>query len=122
MSMLFPEMDLTNEFRVPLAVDEAWTVLTDIERIAPCMPGATLEGVDGEEYQGTVKVKVGPMTAQYRGVVRFVERDEALYNAMRRRPSPPPSRLTAMAPRCVPSRTSPSPARSPSSAGVSLRT
>ena len=77
MSMLFPAMDLTNEFRVPLATDEAWAVLTDIERIAPCMPGATLEGVEGEEYLGTVKVKVGPMTAQYRGTVRFLERDDA---------------------------------------------
>lgn len=77
-------MDLTNEFRVPLAVDEAWTVLTNIERIAPCMPGATLEGVDGDDYQGTVKVKVGPMTAQYRGVVRFVERDSQLYKAVLR--------------------------------------
>jgi carbon monoxide dehydrogenase subunit G len=82
--MLFPAMDLTNEFRVPLAVDEAWTVLTNIERIAPCMPGATLEGVDGDDYQGTVKVKVGPMTAQYRGVVRFVERDSQLYKAVLR--------------------------------------
>jgi hypothetical protein len=75
--MLFPAMDLTNEFRVPLAVDEAWEVLTNIERIAPCMPGAALEGVDGDEYRGTVKVKVGPMTAQYRGTVRFLERDDA---------------------------------------------
>jgi hypothetical protein len=82
--MLFPGMDLTNEFRVPLAIDEAWTVLTDLERIAPCMPGATLEGVQGEEYQGTVKVKVGPMTAQYKGTVRFLERDEAGHKAVLR--------------------------------------
>jgi uncharacterized protein len=84
MSMLFPEMDLTNEFRVPLGTDEAWAVLTDIERIAPCMPGATLEGVEGDEYRGTVKVKVGPMTAQYKGTVRFLERDDALYKAVLR--------------------------------------
>jgi len=77
-------MDLTNEFRVPLAVDEAWVVLTDLERIAPCMPGATLEGVEGEEYKGTVKVKVGPMTAQYRGAVRFLERDEDGHKAVLR--------------------------------------
>ena len=77
-------MDLANEFRVPLAVDEAWTVLTNIERIAPCMPGATLEGVEGDEYRGTVKVKVGPMSAQYRGTVRFLERDEAGYKAVLR--------------------------------------
>jgi carbon monoxide dehydrogenase subunit G len=82
--MLFPGMDLANEFRVPLAVDEAWTVLTNIERIAPCMPGATLEGVEGDEYRGTVKVKVGPMSAQYRGTVRFLERDETEYKAVLR--------------------------------------
>ena len=82
MSMLFPGMDLTNEFRVPLAVDEAWDVLTNIERIAPCMPGATLEGVEGDDYQGTVKVKVGPMTAQYRGTVRFLERDDTVHKAV----------------------------------------
>jgi carbon monoxide dehydrogenase subunit G len=77
-------MDLTNEFRVPLAVDEAWAVLTNIERIAPCMPGATLEAVEGDEYRGTVKVKVGPMTAQYKGTVRFLERDDALHKAVLR--------------------------------------
>jgi carbon monoxide dehydrogenase subunit G len=69
-------VDLTNEFRVPLAVDDAWAVLTDVERIAPCMPGTTLESVEGDDYKGTVKVKVGPMTAQYRGTARFLERDE----------------------------------------------
>ncbi|MBV9412820.1 MAG: SRPBCC family protein, partial [Acidimicrobiia bacterium] len=77
-------MDLTNEFRVPLAVDEAWAVLTDIERIAPCMPGASLEGAEGDEYRGTVKVKVGPMTAQYKGTVQFIERDDAGHKAVLR--------------------------------------
>jgi carbon monoxide dehydrogenase subunit G len=75
-------VDLTNEFRVPLSADEAWAVLTDVERIAPCMPGTTLEGVEGDEYRGTVKVKVGPMTAQYRGTARFLERDEAARRAV----------------------------------------
>jgi len=75
-------MELTNEFRVPLPVDEAWEVLTNIERIAPCMPGATLEGADGDDYHGTVKVKVGPMTAQYKGTVRFVERDDTARKAV----------------------------------------
>jgi uncharacterized protein len=77
-------MDLTNEFRVPLAVDDAWAVLTNIERIAPCMPGATLEGAEGDEYRGSVKVKVGPMTTQYKGTVRFLERDDAGYRAVLR--------------------------------------
>ena len=60
-------MELRNEFTVPLNIDKAWAVLTDIEGIAPCMPGAELEGIDGDEYHGLVKVKVGPITAQYRG-------------------------------------------------------
>ena len=63
----------------------AWAVLTDIERIAPCMPGAHLEEVRGDEYHGVVKVKVGPITAQYRGKASFVERDDAGYRAFIRR-------------------------------------
>jgi len=70
-------MDFTNEFRVNLSPDEAWDLLTDVERIAPCMPGAQLTGVDGDAYNGVVKVKVGPMTVQYKGVVSFEEKDEA---------------------------------------------
>ena len=68
-------MDFTNEFRVSLPVGPAWALLTDLERIAPCMPGAQLTGVDGEEYAGVVKVKVGPMTVQYKGVASFEEQD-----------------------------------------------
>jgi carbon monoxide dehydrogenase subunit G len=70
-------MELNNEFRVDAPVSTAWTVLTDLERIAPCMPGAQLEEVDGEEYRGVVKVKVGPITAQYKGKATFLERDES---------------------------------------------
>jgi hypothetical protein len=68
-------MRLDNEFVVPRPVDEAWTVLTDVERIAPCMPGAQLTEVVGDSYHGTVKVKVGPVVAQYGGAVRFTEMD-----------------------------------------------
>lgn len=75
-------MELKNEFRVPVPVDEAWRVLTDIERIAPCMPGAQLDDVTGEDYHGVVKVKVGPMTANYKGAVRFVERDDTVHQAV----------------------------------------
>jgi uncharacterized protein len=75
-------MELTNEFRVPAPVHEAWEVLTDVQRIAPCMPGATLDEVEGDEYRGTVKVKVGPMTAQYKGVARFIEQDEGARRAV----------------------------------------
>ena len=69
-------MELKNEFRVGISVPEAWKVLTDVERIAPMLPGAQLQEVEGEEYRGVVKVKVGPITAQYKGAATFVERDE----------------------------------------------
>src|SRR5580692_3877587 len=77
-------MDLSQEFEVPLSVDDAWNVLTDLERVAPCMPGAQLEEIEGDEYRGVVKVKVGPITAQYRGVARFIERDEVAHRAVMR--------------------------------------
>jgi uncharacterized protein len=70
-------MELTNEFRVGVPPAVAWAVLTDVERIAPCMPGAQLLEVEGDEYRGVVKVKVGPITAQYQGKATFLERDEA---------------------------------------------
>lgn len=75
-------MELTNEFHVNVPVERAWAVLTDIERIAPCMPGATLEEIEGDEYRGGVKIKVGPITAQYKGKATFVERDEANHKAV----------------------------------------
>ena len=70
-------MELKNEFRVSVPVETAWATLTDVEYIAPCMPGAQLTEVDGEEFKGQVKVKVGPITAQYKGAARFIEQDEA---------------------------------------------
>jgi len=70
-------MQITDEFRVGVPVEHAWCVLLDIERIAPCMPGAQLQEVEGDEYRGIVKVKVGPITAQYKGAARIVEADEA---------------------------------------------
>jgi carbon monoxide dehydrogenase subunit G len=75
-------MELTNEFDVEVPVEEAWTVLTDLERIAPCMPGAQLTEVEGDEFRGNVKVKVGPITAQYKGVARFAEKDDANHRAV----------------------------------------
>jgi carbon monoxide dehydrogenase subunit G len=75
-------MLLTNEFVVARPIDETWAVLTDIERIAPCMPGAQLTGVSGDEYQGKVKVKVGPMTAQFSGTAVFKEQDAAAHRAV----------------------------------------
>jgi carbon monoxide dehydrogenase subunit G len=75
-------VELTNEFTVSVPVDEAWAVLTDLERIAPCMPGAQLQEVEGEEFRGIVKVKVGPITAQYKGAASFQERDDAGHKAV----------------------------------------
>lgn len=69
-------MELQHEFTVPVPVDEAWRVLLDIERIAPCMPGAAVEDYDGETITGSVKVKVGPITVTYRGTATFQEKDE----------------------------------------------
>jgi hypothetical protein len=70
-------MEITDQFRVEVPVEHAWDVLLDVERIAPCMPGAQLQEVEGDEYRGIVKVKVGPITAQYKGVARIVEADVA---------------------------------------------
>ncbi|MCW6010466.1 SRPBCC family protein [Micromonospora sp. CPCC 205371] len=70
-------MRLDHSFTVPVGVDEAWQVLLDVPRVAPCMPGAALTEFDGEAFTGTVKVKVGPIVLTYTGKGRFVERDEA---------------------------------------------
>jgi carbon monoxide dehydrogenase subunit G len=75
-------MELSNEFEVAMPVDDAWAVLTDIEKIAPCMPGAELREVEGEEFRGVVKVKVGPITASYKGVARFEELDVKAHKAV----------------------------------------
>jgi carbon monoxide dehydrogenase subunit G len=75
-------MQLAHEFTVNTPIERAWAVLTDVERIAPCMPGAELTEVDGDTYHGLVKVKVGPITAQYKGTASFVEKDEAAHRAV----------------------------------------
>lgn len=77
-------MELTNDFRVGVPVEQAWEVLTDIERIAPCMPGAQLQEVEGDQYRGVVKVKVGPITAQYKGTASFEQLDAAGHRAVLR--------------------------------------
>ena len=75
-------MELEHEFSVPVPVQQAWDVLLDVERIAPCMPGATVESFDGETIDGRVKVKVGPIQVTYAGTARFVEKDEAARRAV----------------------------------------
>ena len=75
-------MKIDNEFTVNVPVDEAWQVLTDLERIAPCMPGAQLTGRDGDAFLGKVKVKVGPVISEFAGTASFIEKDDATHHAV----------------------------------------
>ncbi len=75
-------MELSNEFEVPVPIDQAWEILTDLERIAPCVPGAQLQEVEGDEHRGVVKLKVGPITGQYKGVARLIETDAVTHSAL----------------------------------------
>lgn len=75
-------MELQHGFTVPASVDEAWQTLLDIERVAPCMPGATLDEVTGDEFSGRVKVRVGPISLTYKGTARFAEKDDAAHRAV----------------------------------------
>jgi uncharacterized protein len=75
-------MEINDTFRVDLPVEETWRVLMDIERIAPCLPGAQLQEIAGEEYRGVVKVKVGPITAQYKGAASFESKDDDAHVAV----------------------------------------
>lgn len=75
-------MELEHEFTVPVPVDQAWEVLLDVEKVAPCMPGAALETVDDDSFTGQVKVKVGPITVVYKGTASFLEKDAAAHRAV----------------------------------------
>lgn len=75
-------MELDHSFTVPVAIDEAWQALLDVRRIAPCMPGAALDSVNGDEFTGTVKVKLGPIGLTYKGKAGFVEKDAAAHRAV----------------------------------------
>ena len=70
-------MDLTHRFSVPAGVAEAWDAFNDLERLAPCFPGATITSVDGDEFSGSVKIKLGPISLMYNGSGRYVERNDA---------------------------------------------
>jgi uncharacterized protein len=72
-------MQLENEFTVPAPVSEVWKTLLDVQQIAPCLPGATIERAEGDEVAGRVKVKVGPIMVSYAGTARFVTKDEAAH-------------------------------------------
>ncbi|MDQ3456833.1 MAG: SRPBCC family protein [Actinomycetota bacterium] len=75
-------MQLEHSFTVPVPVADAWKVLLDIEQIAPCMPGAVLDSVDGDDFTGRVKVKLGPISLTYKGKASFVKKDEATHTAV----------------------------------------
>jgi carbon monoxide dehydrogenase subunit G len=77
-------MKLENEFTVPAPVEAAWSVLLDVERVAPCLPGASLDGEQDGEYAGTMKIKIGPITSTYKGTVKIEEADEAARRAVMR--------------------------------------
>jgi carbon monoxide dehydrogenase subunit G len=75
-------VQLENSFTVPVPIDEAWRVLLDIQRIAPCMPGAALDSVTGDDFTGRVKVKLGPINLTYQGKASFIEKDAAAHRAV----------------------------------------
>ncbi len=69
-------MEMSNEIEVNASASDVWAAFNDVERIAPCLPGAQLTEIEGEEYRGVVKVKVGPVNAQYKGKATFTERNQ----------------------------------------------
>jgi uncharacterized protein len=73
---------LLNEFTVHRSIDETWNVLTDVERIAPCMPGAALEEIEGDVFRGVVKVKLGAISTAFKGQANFIERDDTAHRAV----------------------------------------
>jgi carbon monoxide dehydrogenase subunit G len=77
-------MKLENEFTVPAPIEQAWDVLLDVDRVAPCLPGAAIEASEGDEYTGTMTIKVGPITSRYRGTVMIEEADEQARRAVLR--------------------------------------
>lgn len=75
-------MQLLNEFEVALPPEKTWILLTDLEKVAPCLPGASITSVEGDDFHGRAKIKVGPITAEYKGVAQFKELDEKAHTAV----------------------------------------
>jgi carbon monoxide dehydrogenase subunit G len=74
-------VQLEHRFEVPVGIDKAWTTLLDMEQVGPCFPGALLDHVDGDEFSGSVKIKLGPIRMTYKGTAKIVEKDEAAHRA-----------------------------------------
>ena len=94
-------MKLENEFTVPASVDEAWAVLLDVPRVAPCLPGAAIDEGESEDgtYNGTMTIKIGPITARYKGTVSIQESVQPnRFPALRSVANPPGSRASTAAP------------------------
>jgi uncharacterized protein len=75
-------MKLTNEITVPAPIDEAWGLMLDVERVAPCLPGASIEGSEGDEYKGSMKVKIGPIVSNFTGTLKIDEASEEARRAV----------------------------------------
>ncbi len=75
-------MKINNEFTVSVPIERAWDIMLDLERVAPCLPGAAIQGSEDDEYRGTMKVKIGPITANYKGTVKVEEADEENHRAV----------------------------------------
>jgi len=73
-------MELEHSFTIPVPPEQAWQVLLDVERVAPCMPGATVDSVEGDQIKGRIKVKVGPVSLTYSGTAHFTERDDVAHS------------------------------------------
>ena len=74
-------MELEHRFEVPVGVEKAWMTLLDMEQVGPCFPGAILDHVDGDEFSGSVKIKLGPIRMTYKGTAKIVEKDETAHRA-----------------------------------------
>jgi carbon monoxide dehydrogenase subunit G len=77
-------MKLENEFTVPAPIGQAWDVLLDLQRVAPCLPGAAMEESEGDEHKGTMTIRIGPITTRYTGTVKIEEADEQAHRAVLR--------------------------------------
>lgn len=75
-------MKLSNDITVPAPIEEAWELMLDVERVAPCLPGASIEESDGDEYKGSMKVKIGPIVSQFEGTLKIEEADEEARRAV----------------------------------------